>query len=51
MLIENPLQTVLEERKLSQGDIEKRTRLVGGYVSRVQDGHTVPVTTRTLGES
>jgi transcriptional regulator with XRE-family HTH domain len=29
-------------KKLSQGDIEKRTGLLRCYVSRVENGHTVP---------
>jgi transcriptional regulator with XRE-family HTH domain len=28
--------------KLSQGDIEKRTALLRCYISRVENGHTVP---------
>jgi transcriptional regulator with XRE-family HTH domain len=31
-----------EEKKLSQGDIEKRTGLLRCYLSRVENGHTVP---------
>jgi transcriptional regulator with XRE-family HTH domain len=31
-----------EEKKLSQGDIEKKTGLLRCYVSRVENGHTVP---------
>jgi transcriptional regulator with XRE-family HTH domain len=31
-----------EQKKLSQGDIEKRTGLLRCYVSRVENGHTVP---------
>jgi transcriptional regulator with XRE-family HTH domain len=31
-----------EAKKLSQGDIEKRTGLLRCYVSRVENGHTVP---------
>ena len=31
-----------EERKLYQGDIEKRTGLLRCYISRVENGHTVP---------
>ena len=31
-----------EERNLSQGDIEKRTGLLRCYISRVENGHTVP---------
>ena len=30
------------ERGLSQGDIEKRTKLLRCYLSRVENGHTVP---------
>ena len=29
-------------KKLSQGDIEKRTGLIRAYTSRVEHGHTVP---------
>ncbi len=42
MLIGDRLRTVREEKKLSQGDIEKRTGLLRCYVSRVENGHTVP---------
>jgi transcriptional regulator with XRE-family HTH domain len=31
-----------EEKKLSQGDIEEKTGLLRCYVSRVENGHTVP---------
>ena len=31
-----------EYKKLSQGDIEKRTGLLRCYISRVENGHTVP---------
>jgi transcriptional regulator with XRE-family HTH domain len=31
-----------EEKKFSQGEIEKRTGLLRCYVSRVENGHTVP---------
>jgi transcriptional regulator with XRE-family HTH domain len=31
-----------EGKKLSQGDIEKRTGLLRCYISRVENGHTVP---------
>jgi len=31
-----------EEKKLSQGDIEKRTGLARPYISRVENNHTVP---------
>jgi transcriptional regulator with XRE-family HTH domain len=31
-----------ETKNLSQGDIEKRTGLLRCYISRVENGHTVP---------
>ena len=31
-----------EEKNLSQGDIEERTGLIRCYISRVENGHTVP---------
>ena len=31
-----------EEKKLSQGVIEKRTGILRCYISRVENGHTVP---------
>jgi len=42
MIIGDRLRTLREEKKLSQGDIEKRTGLFRCYVSRVENGHTVP---------
>jgi transcriptional regulator with XRE-family HTH domain len=36
------LRTLREEKKLSQGDIERKTGLLRCYVSRVEHGHTVP---------
>jgi transcriptional regulator with XRE-family HTH domain len=36
------LQDLREAKKLSQGDIEKRTGLLRCYVSRVENGHTTP---------
>ena len=36
------LTSLREEKKLSQGDIEKRTGLLRCYISRVKNGHTVP---------
>jgi transcriptional regulator with XRE-family HTH domain len=36
------IRTLREERKLSQGDIEKRTGLLRCYISRVENGHTIP---------
>src|SRR5215471_11119636 len=42
MIIGTRLHNLREERKLSQGDIEKRTGLLRCYISRVENGHTVP---------
>lgn len=42
MIIGDRLRAIREEKKLSQGDIEKRTGLFRCYVSRVENGHTVP---------
>ena len=42
MLIGNRLRELREAKKLSQGDIEKRTGLVRPYISRVEHNHTVP---------
>ncbi len=42
MNIGDRLRAFREEKNLSQGDIEKRTGLYRVYVSRVENGHTVP---------
>jgi transcriptional regulator with XRE-family HTH domain len=42
MIIGDRLREMRDERKLSQGDIEKRTGLLRCYISRVENGHTVP---------
>ena len=42
MIIGDRLRAVREAKKLSQGDIEKRTGLLRCYISRVENGHTVP---------
>lgn len=42
MFIGDRLRKMREEKKLSQGDIEKRTGLLRCYISRVENGHTVP---------
>jgi transcriptional regulator with XRE-family HTH domain len=42
VVIGDRLRQMREEKKLSQGDIEKRTGLLRCYVSRVENGHTVP---------
>ena len=41
-IIGDCLREMREEKKLSQGDIEKRTGLLRCYISRVENGHTVP---------
>jgi ribosome-binding protein aMBF1 (putative translation factor) len=38
----NRLKKLRESKTLSQGDIEKRTGLLRCYISRVENGHTVP---------
>jgi transcriptional regulator with XRE-family HTH domain len=42
MVIADRLKALRETRSLSQGDIEKRTGLLRCYISRVENGHTVP---------
>lgn len=42
MVIGERLRALREQKKLSQGEIEKRTGLLRCYVSRVENGHTVP---------
>ncbi len=42
MVIGDRLKTLRESKNLSQGDVEKRTGLLRCYVSRVENGHTVP---------
>ena len=42
MVIADRLRALREGKKLSQGDIEKRTGLLRCYSSRVENGHTVP---------
>ena len=42
MLIGDKLRELREQKKLSQGDIEHRTGLLRCYVSRVENGHTIP---------
>ena len=42
MVISARLRKLREERNLSQGDIENRTGLLRCYISRVENGHTVP---------
>jgi transcriptional regulator with XRE-family HTH domain len=42
MIVGERLRVLREQKKLSQGDIEKRTGLLRCYISRVENGHTVP---------
>jgi transcriptional regulator with XRE-family HTH domain len=42
MIIGDRLRELREEKQLSQGDVEKRTGLLRCYISRVENGHTVP---------
>jgi transcriptional regulator with XRE-family HTH domain len=42
MVIGDKLKELRETKNLSQGDIEKRTGLLRCYISRVENGHTVP---------
>jgi transcriptional regulator with XRE-family HTH domain len=42
MIIGERLRALREEKQLSQGHIEKRTGLLRCYISRVENGHTVP---------
>src|ERR1700723_3348838 len=42
MVIGDRLRELREQKKLSQGDVEKRTGLLRCYISRVENGHTVP---------
>ncbi|MFZ0980038.1 MAG: helix-turn-helix transcriptional regulator [Candidatus Acidiferrales bacterium] len=42
MIIGDRLRELREQKQLSQGDVEKRTGLLRCYISRVENGHTVP---------
>jgi transcriptional regulator with XRE-family HTH domain len=42
MIIGDHLRMLRDQKRLSQGDIEKRTGLLRCYISRVENGHTVP---------
>ncbi|MGC1169054.1 MAG: helix-turn-helix transcriptional regulator [Candidatus Acidiferrales bacterium] len=41
-MIGEGLRALREQKQLSQGDIEKRAGLLRVYISRVENGHTVP---------
>lgn len=42
MVIAERLRAAREQKNLSQGDIEQKTGLLRCYISRVENGHTVP---------
>lgn len=42
MIIGDRLRELREQKKMSQGDVEKKTGLLRCYISRVENGHTVP---------
>ena len=42
MVIGDRLRDLRDQKKFSQGEIEKRTGLLRCYISRVENGHTVP---------
>ncbi len=42
MVIADRLKSLREEKRLSQGDVEKRSGLLRCYISRVENGHTIP---------
>ena len=42
MVIGKRLRDLREQKRISQGDVEKRTGLLRCYISRVENGHTVP---------
>src|SRR5208282_5651559 len=42
MVIGTRLRSLREEKGLSQGDIEKSTGLLRCYISRIENGHTIP---------
>ena len=42
MVIAERLKALRQQKNLSQGDIENRTGLLRCYISRVENGHTVP---------
>ena len=42
MIIGERLRALREEKKFTQGEVEKRTGLLRCYISRVENGHTVP---------
>jgi transcriptional regulator with XRE-family HTH domain len=42
MLIGDRLKVIRESKNMSQGDVEKKTGLLRCYLSRCENGHTIP---------
>jgi transcriptional regulator with XRE-family HTH domain len=42
MIIGDRVKSIRESKNLSQGDIEERSGLLRNYLSRVENGHTIP---------
>jgi transcriptional regulator with XRE-family HTH domain len=42
MVIGTVLRSLREEKGFSQGDVEKSTGLLRCYISRIENGHTIP---------
>jgi transcriptional regulator with XRE-family HTH domain len=42
MVVGEKLKAIRESKQMSQGDIERETGLLRCYISRVENGHTVP---------
>jgi transcriptional regulator with XRE-family HTH domain len=42
MILGERLRALREQKNLSQGDVEERSGLLRAYLSRVENGHTVP---------
>ena len=42
MVIGDRIRALRESKGLSQGQVERRTGLLRCYISRVENGHTVP---------
>ena len=42
MIVGERLRALREEKNFTQGEIEKRTGLLRCYISRVENGHTIP---------
>jgi len=42
MVVGERLKVLREQKKMSQGDVEHRSGLLRCYISRVENGHTVP---------